>query len=482
MDVDTEATDSANSDTQIPCPSDFKECKGSGIFVARNPANGCKFNSCPDKNVELEEEDEGTPPKLNNAASSFAAEATEPQDKTESSERTCPSDFKECKETGVFVTRDPQKNCRFRPCPVEEQGTSLGLDSSETHSVSSSIEYAMLGHSKGNYKPQAHAESTGESVAPLKSEEAKPCPEDVRECLDGTFVGRNPDDGCRYFLCTTSLAAQVAAGKDGFQNEGLSSNEEETQGDGHSKTSIASSVSQAMGGLHSKGSAGVEVRSSTAANDENETDAAKHPDSTASLASSFNSKGIALHSEVKLKPTDDASIYKDHERRNYGADEDLKIDANSSGKIHSLLRFDLSSIWPVNTESFQHATLRLWATDSTSAGGSVESAGHSDWDESTVTWSDAPRGNRDFSDTLGEVSAGLWYGLDVTPLVRNAVTSGNKFITLRLSTSNQNSAGYASKEFMGGKYSPFLVVDQLEEFSATTAQENWRSHQKGNRQ
>jgi hypothetical protein len=52
------------------------------------------------------------------------------------------------------------------------------------------------------------------------------------------------------------------------------------------------------------------------------------------------------------------------------------------------------------------------------------------------------------TDTLGEVSAGDWYGLNVTSLVQNALSSGDKLITLRLSASNQNSGGYASKEFI----------------------------------
>eukprot|EP00804_Cyclotella_cryptica_P020277 CCRYP_015903-RA/>CCRYP_015903-RA protein AED:0.05 eAED:0.05 QI:474/1/1/1/1/0.9/10/478/2037 len=453
---------SANiNQSKMPCPSDFKECKNSGIFVSRNPLNGCKFNTCPEKKDELEHKDAPLD------AASYFAETTAFQDVPQSPNIQCPSDFKECSGTGIFVSRDSSNNCRFKPCPSSKDERPSDLDHTDEHSFSSMIESAMHGINSSAAGVDILGTMTPTPV-PSKSVEVSLCPQDLRECLGGNFVGRDPANGCRYFPCAHPHA------------------DDDEQNGGNSKHTIAKSVSEALGGLHHKDSAldEVEIMRSDLLNSVSKTnpDAVDSYSATmASLTRSSSSHNKSVqHSEIMLKPTDDASIYGGHKTRSFGFEEDLKVDADS-GKIHSLIRFDLYSKIPLTANNIQHATLRLWATDSTStSGGSVESAEHSDWSESTVTWSAAPRGSHDFSDTLGKITAGSWCSLNVTPLLKDAVNNGNKSITFRLSTLDHDRGGYASKEFMNGEYSPALVVDVLESVTLGLPQEKMNNHRKGN--
>jgi len=452
-------TPSAGIDqSEMPCPSDFKECKNSGIFVSRNPLNGCKFNPCSEKKEDPEPYD---------SASSFA-EITSFKDEPQSPEMPCPSDFKECSGTGIFVSRDPSKNCRFKPCPDNKEGPPNSADIIDKHPFSSLIESTMHGKISSAVEVDIRETKTP-TPAPTKSGQSSLCPQDLRECLDGKFVGRDPANGCKYFPCANAVTTQN------------SHDEEDEQNDGNSKQTIASSIAEALGGLHHKGSSvdEFEVRRSPLVSSVSKTD---HDASTAMTRSapSPNSQGKSVqHSEIMLKPTDDASIYGGRKTRNFGFEEDLKVDADS-GKIHSLIRFDLTSKVPLAANNIQHATLRLWATDSaSSSGGSVESAEHSEWSESTVTWSSAPQGNNDVSDTLGMITAGTWYSLNVTPLLKYAVNNQDKTITFRLSTLDHDRGGYASKEFMNSEYSPALVIDVLELVAFNLPQEKLNNHRKG---
>lgn len=456
-------TPSAGIDhSEMPCPSDFKECKNSGIFVSRNPLNGCKFNSCPEK--------KGDPEEMNapyDSASSFA-EITPVKDKPQSPEMRCPSDFKECSGTGIFVSRDPSKNCRFKPCPDNEEGHPNDIDLTDKHPFSSLIESTLHGKISSAVEVDIQETKTP-TPAPAKNSESSLCPQDVRECLDGKFVGRDPANGCKFSPCANAVTTQNSDDEEGEQN------------DGNSKHTIASSIAEALGGLHHKGSPidEFEVRRSPLVSSVSKTVNEARTEMTSSAPSPSSQDKTVQHSEIMLKPTDDASIYGGHKTRNYGFEEDLKVDADS-GKIHSLIRFDLTSKVPLDSNNIEHATLRLWATDSSSSsGGSVESAEHSEWNESTVTWSSAPQGNNDFSDTLGMITAGKWYSLNVTPLLKYAVNNQHKKITFRLSSLDHDRGGYASKEFMNSEYSPALVIDVLEPVTFKLPQEKLNNHRKG---
>jgi hypothetical protein len=194
-----------------PCPSDFKECRNSGIFVTRNPLNNCRFNPCPDTSAKEKEE-------------------TVVESKPTA--QRCPSDFKECQGTGIFVSRDPSNKCQFKRCPEKQT-----LDSDEELTA---CPRDVRECSDGSFVSRDPSNNCRFEQCKEVDEQTMACPQDVRECRDGTFVGRDPANDCEFLSCSNSIAAQS-----GFQGE---------QNSVHSKSSIAGKISESLGGLHHKGS------------------------------------------------------------------------------------------------------------------------------------------------------------------------------------------------------------------------------------
>ncbi len=154
-------------------------------------------------------------------------------------------------------------------------------------------------------------------------------------------------------------------------------------------------------------------------------------------------------SGLTFTPTDDATIRESNPNSNFGSRANLEVDASSRKDI--LLRFDVSGL---GSSSISNVILRLYATDESPLGGDfIEiTATSGSWDEDTVTWSNAPAGDGISLGSLGRVTAGNWYELDVTPLV-----NGDGAVSIRVSSSNSNGADYASKENSNGN-APELIV------------------------
>jgi hypothetical protein len=148
---------------------------------------------------------------------------------------------------------------------------------------------------------------------------------------------------------------------------------------------------------------------------------------------------------IVFTPTDDASIRSDSAATNFGSTTVLEADKKPARD--ALLRFAVSGLGGRRVVS---AALRVHCVDGSSAGGAFRAAGSS-WSEGTVTWNVAPAGGS-LVGSLGTVSAGQWYQLDVTSLV-----SGDGVYSVRASSSAANAAGYASKEAGSGQ-APQLVV------------------------
>lgn len=155
-----------------------------------------------------------------------------------------------------------------------------------------------------------------------------------------------------------------------------------------------------------------------------------------------------------LTPSDDATIVANHPDENYGSDSTLQVD-DDSGVYDALLRFDLSDIIDDHdtVTEVSSATLRLFCTDGSDAGGIVGKTTHSDWDETSVTWSNAPAAYGTPILSFGLVKAATWYEIDVTSLFGDG--SLIDAVGLRLTSKSWNRASYSSKE---GSEPPQLVI------------------------
>lgn len=130
---------------------------------------------------------------------------------------------------------------------------------------------------------------------------------------------------------------------------------------------------------------------------------------------------------------------------NYGAATSLQVD-NSPVK-HILIKFTVSGL---NGKQVSNAKLRFYNLDPSSKGGDFYAVSDNSWQQATVTWNNAPAALTTQLASLGAVSAGNWYEIDLTSLI-----TGDGTYSLRISSTSSDGADYSSKE---GTNPPQLVI------------------------
>src|SRR5262245_31833813 len=137
-------------------------------------------------------------------------------------------------------------------------------------------------------------------------------------------------------------------------------------------------------------------------------------------------------------------------RQNYGSAIELK--AQGAPEMRSYLRFNVSGLSGVVT----NATLRLYARASSSTGYSVRGVAQNSWNESTITWRNAPAVSPTITASSGPLSAGVWSEVNVTPLV-----NGNGTFSFALTSTAATAVSLASRET--GANAPELIVQAVDD-------------------
>ena len=143
----------------------------------------------------------------------------------------------------------------------------------------------------------------------------------------------------------------------------------------------------------------------------------------------------------------DATLQAAKPGTNYGNLTTLAADGSPEKDF--LVRFDVSG---VGAREVQSATLYLRGVDPSNSGGTFSPTTSSAWNESTVTWSNAPPAGPQPVGSIGSVKGGTTYTLDVTTVV-----SGDGPLSLRANSSASNGVDYASSE-AGPTTAPRLEV------------------------
>ena len=166
------------------------------------------------------------------------------------------------------------------------------------------------------------------------------------------------------------------------------------------------------------------------------------------VANNQASAGTTVHQTLTFTPTADAYVRADLPSSTAGSATSLQID-NSPVK-HALMKFAVSGI---GTGTVVSAKLRVFCIDSSlGSGGDFYRVNDTSWSETTVRWNTAPAADPTRLATLGRVTAGRWYEVDLTPLIaRDGPAS------LRVTSSSADGADYHSKETTSG-LGPQLVV------------------------
>jgi len=148
---------------------------------------------------------------------------------------------------------------------------------------------------------------------------------------------------------------------------------------------------------------------------------------------------------LTFTPSADATIRSDSSSTNYGSAISLEVDGTPVYDF--LTKFTVSGI---GSKSVSNAKLRLYNVDPSDAGGSFYPVIDNSWTESGVTWNNAPAAGATSIGSIGSVTAGNWYEVDVT-----SVITGDGMYSFRTKSTSSNGADYSSKE---GSYVPQLVV------------------------
>ena len=151
-------------------------------------------------------------------------------------------------------------------------------------------------------------------------------------------------------------------------------------------------------------------------------------------------------SSLTFLPVEDAYIASGSPTTNYGSATTLQVD-NSPIK-HFLIKFDVTGL---NSRQVVSAKLRLYNVDPASKGGDFYAVSDTSWQEETLTWNNAPAALTNLLASLGSVSAGNWYEIDITSLI-----TGDGTYSLRISSTSSDGADYSSKE---GANPPHLIIE-----------------------
>lgn len=145
-------------------------------------------------------------------------------------------------------------------------------------------------------------------------------------------------------------------------------------------------------------------------------------------------------------PAADAYIYQSNPGTNYGSATTLQVD--NSPIENFLLKFNVSGM---TGRTITRARLRLYAVNASAIGGRFYRTTNTTWQEGTVTWNNAPAASTTLLASLGSVSAGGWYEVDVTSMI-----TGDGTYSLRVNSTSSDGADYSSRE---GANPPQLIIE-----------------------
>jgi hypothetical protein len=148
---------------------------------------------------------------------------------------------------------------------------------------------------------------------------------------------------------------------------------------------------------------------------------------------------------LRFAPAADAYVEADTPTANYGTSTEITTD-NSPIK-HLLVRFAVTGL---SGRTVLNAKLRLYCIDPSPFGGDFWPVADTTWGETTVTWNSEPVAGSAKLGTLGPVSAGQWYDVDVTTLI-----TADGVYSIKATSTSSDGAHYSSKE---GSNPPQLVV------------------------
>jgi len=183
----------------VKCKTAKKGCSG-GESVGRDPNNNCRWFPCPEVVEAPQEKSPYANDSLASSISSMMEDAKNdyvtdrptpkltkrPTVALKPKLRKCEKDMLECPNAGKYVGRNPHNNCNFLECPQVVEEPKKPIESIA----------ALINSSFGQDTPPP---------PPLENDHnGDGCTDEIIRCGDGSFVGKDPENGCEYFACAPS--------------------------------------------------------------------------------------------------------------------------------------------------------------------------------------------------------------------------------------------------------------------------------------
>jgi hypothetical protein len=154
----------------------------------------------------------------------------------------------------------------------------------------------------------------------------------------------------------------------------------------------------------------------------------------------------AAQAAATFTPAADTFVSSQNPNANYGTSYRLHVDKQPVKETY--IRFDVTG----TSGTVDSATLRLYSLDASGqSGGTVAAMSNASWSETAVTYATRPAIDGPSIATLGPVSAGAWYEVDVT-----AAVTGNGAYSFGITSTSTNGSKYQSREHASRK--PQLVI------------------------
>ena len=153
---------------------------------------------------------------------------------------------------------------------------------------------------------------------------------------------------------------------------------------------------------------------------------------------------------LTFSPVADAYTFRNASNTNYGNASALLVDGSPQARTY--FKFTVSGL---TGKSIVSAKLRLYAVDPSDAGGRLHRVSSTSWTETGIKWSNQPSYTSATIGTIGAVSAGSWYEVDV----KSQVTANGTY-AFALESTSTNGADYTSKEGLTANRPHLVIVVQ----------------------
>jgi hypothetical protein len=171
------------------------------------------------------------------------------------------------------------------------------------------------------------------------------------------------------------------------------------------------------------------------------------PTPLASPTASATAAPTSAGNTFSFGPVADTYVQSDTPTINYGSSTQFVTD--NSPIRNMLIKFNVSG---VGTQTVVSAKLRIYCVDPSPFGGEFHRVADTSWSETGVSWNNAPSADANILGTLGKVSAGIWYEVDVTSLV-----TSDGIYSFKASSTSSDGAYYSTREGTTG-FAPQLII------------------------